>query len=565
MMVVAMKLQSLLQSLTVLCLLVPTLSINLVPTNASTLQPHQPILINGNTEFVPSNGVVQGSGTLQDPYVISGWDINSSAANGIEVGNTSAVFVIRNVSIHSRTSSYYGVRLDHTDHATLANSTVQGNSEGVLATYSNNTIIDGNDASSNNAAGIDFGEVSFNASITRNLASGETDGITFSASYNITVANNVAENDKWGITDGSCLYGCSSGVIKNNQLSMDSTAVYVAYARALVENNTITNSIQGANLYSGIGVDVYMASATILDNLFINNSMAIEFDFESSGSTVVGNDISGGFIGIYSDQNSCCSNITRNVFRTTEEGGIVFDSGHGASGYRVYENAFVGAGTLAYDNAGGNYPNYWNASYPTGGNYWVSYTGVDNCSGPNQNICPSPDGIGDTPFTLAGGARDMLPLMKPPVSVPPAWAAGSALKILAKGTNFVTLSWPSPSDYTPVVAYRIYENGTLLASLSGSINGYTATGLNQNSEYSFKVVAIDAAQHQSISGLAINVRTDQASNSPKPPASNPPNRAGSFRSPTSLYWYVIPAVAAVALTPLLYYMIRSERKKRPRT
>ena len=554
-MFVAVKRESLLPALTMLCLLVPTLSANLVLTNASTLQPHQPILINGDTGFVLSNGVVQGSGSFQDPYVISGWDINSSSANGIDVRNTNAAFVIRNVSIHSRTSAYIGVRLDHTNHATLANSTIHGNSEGVQAIYSNNTIIDGNDVSSNSAKGINVAEVSVNATISRNLASGETNGIIFTDSYNVTVANNVADNDRWGITDGSCLYGCPPGVIKNNQLSMDSTAVYVGYAIALVENNTITNSMQGANLYSGIGVLVYMARATISDNLFIDNSMAIEFDFESGGSTDVGNDISGGFIGIYSDQNSCCSNIAQNVFRTTQEGGIVFDSGHGASGYRVYGNAFVGAGTLAYDNAGGNYVNYWNASYPTGGNYWISYTGVDNCSGAARNICPSPDGIGDTPFTLAGGARDMLPLMIPADSAPPVWSAGSVLTILAKGPSFVTLTWPSASDDTTVVAYSVYENGTLLASLSGSTNRYNATGLNQNSAYSFKVIAIDAAQHQSISGLSTDVRTDQASN-----PSNPPR---GFWSPISLYWYVIPAVAAVALTPLLYYMIRSERKKRP--
>jgi parallel beta-helix repeat protein len=559
-MFVAVKRKGLLPALAMLCLIVPTLSVNLVLTNASTLQPHQPILINGDTGFVLSNGVVQGSGSFQDPYVISGWDINSSLANGIDVRNTNAAFVIRNVSIHSRTSAYIGVRLDHTDHATLANSTIHGNSDGVQAVYSNNTIIDGNDVSSNSAAGIEVGDISVNATITRNLASGETNGIIFSASFNVTVANNVADNDRWGITDGSCFYGCPPGVIKNNQLSLDVTAVYVGYAIALVENNTITNSMQGANLYSGIGVDVYMARATISDNFFIDNSMAIEFDFESSGSTVVGNDISGGFIGIYSDQNSCCSTITRNVFRTIQEGGIVFDSGHGASGYRVYGNAFVGAGTLAYDNVGGNYVNYWNASYPTGGNYWISYAGVDNCGGAAQNICPSPDGIGDTPFTLAGGARDMLPLMIPADSEPPVWSAGSVLTILAKGPNFVTMTWPLASDDTAVVGYGVYENGTLLASLSGSTNRYNATGLSQNSAYSFKVIAIDAAQHQSISGLSTTVRTDQASNPP-----NPPNPPGGSPSPISLYWYVIPAVAAVALTPLLYYMIRSERKKRPRT
>src|SRR5260370_10406730 len=170
MMFVAVKRESLLPALTILCLLVPTLSTNLVLTNATTLQPHQPILINGDTGFVLANGVVQGSGSFQDQYVISGLYINCSSANGVDVRNTNAAFVIRNVSIHSRTSAYIGVRLDHTHHATLANSTIHGNSEGVQAIFSNNTIIDGNDVSSNAAAGIHSVGGPRQSTITRNPA-----------------------------------------------------------------------------------------------------------------------------------------------------------------------------------------------------------------------------------------------------------------------------------------------------------------------------------------------------------------------------------------------------------
>src|SRR5207244_4302232 len=31
-------------------------------------------------------------------------------------------------------------------------------------------------------------------------------------------------------------------------------------------------------------------------------------------------------------------------------------------------------------------------------NYWSDYAVVDNCSGPNQDVCPSPDGIADQPL-----------------------------------------------------------------------------------------------------------------------------------------------------------------------
>ena len=54
--------------------------------------------------------------------------------------------------------------------------------------------------------------------------------------------------------------------------------------------------------------------------------------------------------------------------------------------------------------------NAWNDDYPTGGNYWSDYIGVDLYSGPNQDL-PGSDGIGDTPYTI--GVFDQYPLMAP--------------------------------------------------------------------------------------------------------------------------------------------------------
>jgi cell wall-associated NlpC family hydrolase len=55
--------------------------------------------------------------------------------------------------------------------------------------------------------------------------------------------------------------------------------------------------------------------------------------------------------------------------------------------------------------------NFWDDGYPSGGNYWSDYTGVDEKSGPNQDQ-PGWDGIGDTPH-----GADHYPLMTP-CSVP---------------------------------------------------------------------------------------------------------------------------------------------------
>ena len=66
---------------------------------------HATISISGNEQFnntlYPSNGVVSGNGTVSNPYVIAGWDINASTVTGIFIWGTSAFFVIRDCYVHS--------------------------------------------------------------------------------------------------------------------------------------------------------------------------------------------------------------------------------------------------------------------------------------------------------------------------------------------------------------------------------------------------------------------------------------------------------------------------------
>lgn len=62
---------------------------------------HAPIIIDGN-RFNPSNGVIGGAGTQQDPYVIAGWDITSPiSTSAIQISNSNAFFIIRDVTVHS--------------------------------------------------------------------------------------------------------------------------------------------------------------------------------------------------------------------------------------------------------------------------------------------------------------------------------------------------------------------------------------------------------------------------------------------------------------------------------
>ena len=88
---------------------------------------HLPILIEGDAQFTPANGVTGGSGAPGDPYVIADWSINATTANGIEIRNTTAHFVIRGVYIYSDAipSTGYGVVLRNLSDGSVEASTFE--------------------------------------------------------------------------------------------------------------------------------------------------------------------------------------------------------------------------------------------------------------------------------------------------------------------------------------------------------------------------------------------------------------------------------------------------------
>jgi hypothetical protein len=55
---------------------------------------------------------------------------------------------------------------------------------------------------------------------------------------------------------------------------------------------------------------------------------------------------------------------------------------------------------------------FWDAGYPSGGNFWSDYNGTDSQNGSYQNQTGS-DGIGDTPYVIDANNTDRYPLMAP--------------------------------------------------------------------------------------------------------------------------------------------------------
>lgn len=156
----------------------------------------------------------------------------------------------------------------------------------------------------------------------------------------------------------------------------------------------------------------------------------------SSGNNISGNIITNNGGGIHTMRSYYTPNfITGNIISNNWEGICLDDYGytvlmnntisHNNLGItlcawmgvlpRIFHNNFI-------DNADQGYRiaayALWDDGYPSGGNYWSDYTGVDVKSGPNQDQ-PGSDGIGDTPYVFDYGNIDNYPLMYPWGAPPP--------------------------------------------------------------------------------------------------------------------------------------------------
>lgn len=84
--------------------------------------------------------------------------------------------------------------------------------------------------------------------------------------------------------------------------------------------------------------------------------------------------------------------------------------GYSSNNNMFYHNNLLTSSPVTTTSNSGS-GNIWNNGYPSGGNYWSIYNGIDLFSGPYQNETGS-DGIGDAPQPI-GDDVDHYPLMKP--------------------------------------------------------------------------------------------------------------------------------------------------------
>lgn len=275
--------------------------------------------------------------------------------------------------------------------------------------------------------------------------------------------------------------------IKRAGESVTHAAVYLYSVKYCnIYGNNITETLfTGVNLYSSSnnsvfenifkankGLSILCNNArhnSIYKNSFLGNTYCVELLWshfnEIFGNIFTGNE--GCAIELWSSSNN---SIFGNTLINNHDGISLVSS---LNNY-IYHNNFVNNTNQFVVKESSN---FWDDGYPSGGNYWSDYTGVDLYSGPYQNITGS-DGIGDTPYIIDANNRDLYPLMKP-YGVPPSLTYSLTITTTAGGT---TNPPPGTYNYTLGSAVQVmaipssscvFDHWELNNVNVGSINPYT--------------------------------------------------------------------------------------------
>jgi parallel beta-helix repeat protein len=329
--------------------------------------------------------------------------------------------------------------------------TLTGDVSGRIIVKRNGIVLDGNGFT----LGVPpFGgglDMSSTTNVTaENLNFGVWPGIWLTNSSNDTVAsNNIFGADYSGIyldgangnvISGNNISGCywagiqlvnsSNNTISGNVLTENHFGIMFARAQ-LDEYNTLTNNVMANNtcnfsLFTAFGALSYNLSMNSIDSSNTVNGKPMYYWFDKhdmavpsdAGFVALGNctgiivqnmSIRNNDPGIYLSSTSNCTITNNNI--TNNSIGIDLCS---SSNNSIYHNNFINNSNRAQVLG----DNTWDNGYPSGGNCWSDYTGVDVKKGLNQDE-PGSDGIGDTPYTVDSSNLDHFPLAYPYGSPPP--------------------------------------------------------------------------------------------------------------------------------------------------
>jgi parallel beta-helix repeat protein len=366
--------------------------------------------------------------------------------------------IMNNITGNYAFNNWDGIRLESSDRNKVTNNSVINNQWGIYFRWSDGNLVVDNNAIENNL-GIYIRDSVCN-NVTENTMNENgivVDGfsIQYWNTHNIDITNTVNgksvyywKNMTGGVIPSNAgqviLANCTKVRIENQTLTNGSQGISIGFSSQnnILDNtvswnndkaiylcksdkNNVSGNIISNNQYSGIYL-WYCDLNYITNNTVHSIGSYAMYARDSHGNNIFKNDICENNLGIYVYLSSG-NNISRNSISSSSEYGLRFHYSDGnnitqnnvfmndcgiyvtkSSGNRIYHNNFHNNIIHAIDDGA----IFWNDSYPSGGNYWSDYFGLDNYHGPNQDIQGS-DGIGDTLYMIDSDSKDIYPLITP--------------------------------------------------------------------------------------------------------------------------------------------------------
>lgn len=445
-------------SVLVLCGFLVATSMPVLPMETvSAYSPHDPIYISSDYDFTEENGVVGGSGTSDDPYIISGWEISAASETAIKVSDTTASFIIRDIHI-TVNSGYYPIWITDASGFTIEGCMIDGQGSSIIIWFCSDFSISGNTLGGSVIEGESLALVAMmctNFSIESNTITMTDSYVTISYADDFDISGNeapysclkidyctngtIADNsvgrgidlsgNPW-LTDsidisGNTVNGRSIIFVKNQ----DHAAFKDQTLGELIVFNCSSVDIEMLELNGDCGIDIQFCDEVTVANCTIIGAETGIMIEDCQNATVARCTVRDSYRGIYA-QTAESITLSRNLIQGCNFSiqfdsydalilenmildafcGIAFESGVAL----ICSNSFVNVthGGLAVRPTISYSLIEWNAEYPIGGNYWSNYSGIDEQSGPGQDQEGS-DGFCDTPYS-SGMVTDYYPLFEIP-------------------------------------------------------------------------------------------------------------------------------------------------------
>lgn len=393
------------------------------------------VMKNATVEYAVTGVVLE-----TNDNVVEQTEVASCQNNGIFLNNADNNRLTNNY-IHDLNVGIWLVTAS--ENNTIENCTVEntGNNGIFLQTGSHNTTV--RDITMNNigANGIHVQDSDYFTAVNGTIYNGVTGIYLLNSDHGVITGMNISEQDNYGLAmnnannvtaDHMMYYRCGVGGI----------GAGIAVTSGSRDNYFANSSMKGSHF----GIDIYLTSMwnTVYNCSLSGNNYGMRIMQTSHNNTIenstfydhpnyaldmngaidnriIGNRFENATLrGIFFEAGSLRNKITENTIIDNRGYGIEILAG--ANNNTMYNNNFFNNSIHAYDADGYN---FWNITYSQsplmGGNYWDNYTGMDQMSGPLQNIAGS-DLIGDTPYVWIDGntgSKDNYPLTEPYGGVPP--------------------------------------------------------------------------------------------------------------------------------------------------